>query len=150
MSVIKWDPFKNISTLQERINRLFDESFSQSHDTDGEEASICGWKPVADIYETEGMFIINVELPGLTKDNLEVEVQDNRLIIKGERPTDKNVSEECYFRRERCFGTFQRTFTLKEYINPDHVHAAFKDGVLTVKVTLPEPEKPKKVTVEVE
>lgn len=149
MSVIRWDPFKNINTLQERINRLFDDAFPRTA-TDQEDLSVCAWRPLVDIYETDDGVIIQADLPGVKKEDVSVEVKDNLLTIQGQRFIESAVEEERYYRRERSCGTFQRSFTLRSAVAPESIKASFKNGVLTVQVPKPEEEKPKKISVSID
>ncbi|MBT8358337.1 MAG: Hsp20/alpha crystallin family protein [Deltaproteobacteria bacterium] len=149
MTIVKWDPFRNVAALQDRINRMFDESFSSTDDID-DELSMCAWKPTVDIYETDEAIILKAELPGIKREDVSVEVKDNILTLSGERVEDKKVKEECYFRKERCCGTFSRTFNLQHRVQPDKIKAKFKDGILTIQVPKPEAEKPKQIKVNVE
>jgi len=149
MAIIRWDPFRNVATLQDRINRLFEDSFPRSRDID-EDISMCEWKPSVDIYETEEGIIIKAELPGVNKEDVSVEVKNNILTLKGERFVDKEIDEDKYYRRERCFGTFHRTFTLQNTVLPDKIKAKFRNGVLEIEVPKPEEEKPRQISVNVE
>ena len=149
MAIIRWDPFRNVATLQDRINRLFEDSFPRSRDID-EDISMCEWKPSVDIYETEEGIVIKAELPGVNKEDVSVEVKNNILILKGERFVDKEIDEDKYYRRERCFGTFHRTFTLQDTVLPDKIKAKFRNGVLEIEVPKPEEEKPRQISVNVE
>jgi HSP20 family protein len=149
MAIIRWDPFRNVATLQDRINRLFEDSFPRSRDID-EDISMCEWKPSVDIYETEEGIVIKAELPGVNKEDVSVEVKNNILTLKGERFVDKEIDEDKYYRRERCFGTFHRTFTLQDTVLPDKIKAKFRNGVLEIEVLKPEEEKPRQISVNVE
>jgi len=149
MAIIRWDPFRNVATLQDRINRLFEDSFPRSGDID-EDISMCEWKPSVDIYETEEGIVIKAELPGVNKEDVSVEVKNNILTLKGERFVDKEIDEDKYYRRERCFGTFHRTFTLQDTVLPDKIKAKFRNGVLEIEVPKPEEEKPRQISVNVE
>ncbi|OQX23338.1 MAG: molecular chaperone [Desulfobacteraceae bacterium IS3] len=149
MPIVKWDPLRNIAALQDRINKVFDETFRDG-DPPENSVSICAWRPAVDIYETENGIIIKAELPGVRKEDISVEVKDNILTLKGERIQEKEVIQEKYFRRERCFGTFHRSFTMQDVVNPDKIKAGFKDGVLEVEVPKPEAEKPKQIKVNIE
>jgi len=148
MTVVRWDPFRNVNALQDRINRMFEETFPM--EGKDEELSVCAWRPVVDIYESDKGIVIKADLPGVRKEDVAVEVKNNILSLKGERHTGEDVSEARYYRRERCFGTFMRSFTLRSAISPDKIKARFKEGVLTIEVPGPEEEKPKQVTVNVE
>lgn len=149
MAIVRWDPFRDVSTLQDRINRIFNESFGRSREFD-DEISLYDWKPPVDIYETGEGIVLKIELPGVKKDDVSVEVKDNVLTIKGERLLDPAIKDEHYYRKERSFGKFNRSFSLQELIKPDLIKASFKDGVLTVEVPRPEEEKPKQVTVNID
>jgi HSP20 family protein len=127
-----------VAILQDRINRLFSESFGQTRDLD-DDMRVCAWRPAVDIYEAENEIVLKAELPGITKEDVSVEVKDNALI-----------NEDKYYRREICFGTFERTFTLQDRIQPEQIKATFKDGILTVKIPRPQAETPKQITVDVE
>ena len=149
MALVKWDPFRDVAELQNRINRMFDESFGRSRESD-DELNLNAWRPTVDIYEAENGIVLAVELPGVGKENVAVEVKDDVLTLKGERLADPAISEESYYRRERLFGPFKRSFTLHQNIKPDQIKATFKDGILQVEIPRPVPEQPKQVTVNVE
>ncbi len=149
MALVKWDPFRDVAELQKRINRMFDDSFGPAKDREDERA-VCAWRPAVDIYETANGVMLAVELPGVIKKNVAVEVKDNTLTIKGERPARTDIKEENYYRQECSCGAFQRSFTLHHNIQPDLIKATFKDGMLEIEIPRPEEEQPKKVTVTVE
>lgn len=149
MTIVKWDPFRNVAALQDRINRIFDESFSRTADLD-DDISMSAWKPLVDIYETDEAIILKAELPGIKKNDVSVEVKDNVLTLKGARTEEKEIKEKNYYRKERAFGTFSRSFNLQHRIQPDKIKARFKDGVLKIEIPKPEEEKPKQITVKVE
>jgi HSP20 family protein len=149
MTLVRWDPFRNVAALQDRINRVFDDSIS--HFGDGQdELAACAWRPVVDIYETDDGIVIQAEIPGVRKEDLSVELKDNVLTLKGRRFAEQEVEPDRYLRRERCFGSFYRAFTLQETVPPDAIKARFRDGVLEVRVPRPERHKPRQVAVEVE
>jgi HSP20 family protein len=149
MAIVRWDPFQNLSTLQDRINRLFEESFPAAGARE-EDLNVCAWRPVVDIYDTGGAIVIKAELPGVSKENVSIEIKGNTLTLKGERAQDTEVEEESYYRRERCCGTFQRSFTLPDAVGAEHIKASFKDGVLKVEIAKPEQQRPKQITVDIE
>ena len=149
MAIVRWDPFRDVAALQDRINRIFNDSFGRSPDLD-DEVSLYDWRPPVDIYETSDGIVLKVELPGVNKDDVSVEVKDNVLTLKGERLLDPEIKDEHYYRKERSFGKFNRSFSLQEPIKPDLIKAGFKDGVLTVEVPRPEEEKPKQITVNID
>lgn len=97
MTIVRWDPFRNMTTLQDRINRVFDEAVNRSKDYD-DEVSKCDWRPIVDIYDSEKAIIINAELPGVTKDSITLDVKENILTLKGERrPEEETKFEEPFF-----------------------------------------------------
>jgi len=149
MALVKWDPFRDVAELQNRINRMFDDSFGPSGDQD-DEMNVCAWRPAVDIYETETGVVLAVELPGVGKENVAIEVKDNILTLKGERLAKPAIKKEAYYRLERCYGTFQRSFTLHHNIQPNLIKATFKDGMLEIEIPRPDEEQPKKITVNVE
>jgi len=150
MTLVRWDPFnRTMATLQGRINQMFEDSLGRSRDVEDELAT-CNWKPPVDIYEIADAFVLKAEVPGVARENVHVELKDNILTIKGERPAEAGVEEEQYYRKERCFGTFQRSFSLREMIKPESIKARFKEGVLEIEIPKAEREKPKQIKVEVE
>jgi HSP20 family protein len=149
MTIVRWDPFRNMTTLQDRINRIFDETASRSQDYDVE-VSQCDWRPVVDIYDSEKAIVINAELPGVTKDTITLDVKENILTLKGERKSDEEVRKENYYRMERCFGTFERAFTLPSTVDPAKITANFKDGILKIEIPKAEEKKPKQITINVD
>jgi HSP20 family protein len=138
-----------VAALQDRINRIFSESFGSSRELD-DDGGLYDWRPPVDIYETAEGFILKVELAGVEKEDVSVEVKENVLTLNGERLLDPEVKDEQYYRKERTFGKFQRSFTLQESVKPDQVKASFKNGVLTIVVPRPPKEQAKQVTVKID
>ena len=149
MTIVRWEPFRGVAALQDRINRAFEDAFPQTRETD-DEIAMCSWRPAVDIHKTEDGIVVQADLPGVKKEDVSVEVKENILIIRGERKTDESIKDENYFRRERCFGSFSRSFTLNDAIHPDKISAKFKDGVLKITIPKPKKTKSKQVTVNVE
>lgn len=149
MAIIKWEPYGPVTALQDRINRLFEDAFPRYGDKD-DELSQCAWRPVVDIYESEKGLIVLVELPGVSKEEVSVEVKEKVLTVKGERKPEEHVSLDSYYRRERCFGTFQRSFVLDNPVNPERISARFKDGVLKISIAKAEKERPKQISVNID
>jgi len=114
-----------------------------------EEISQGPWVPPVDIYETEDSLVFRAELPGVTKEDITVEVKDNTLTLKGDKRFEKDVKEENYHRVERAYGAFQRAFTLPGMVEQDKVKAKFKDGILEIVLPKAEKAKPKQVKVEI-
>jgi HSP20 family protein len=149
MTIVRWDPFRDVAELQNRINRMFDESFGRSVNQ-GDETGLRAWRPAVDIYETEDGIAIDVELPGIGKEDVAVEIKDDVLTLKGERPVNPRIKEDDYYRRERLYGPFKRSFSLHQNIQPALIKATFKDGILRIEIPHPAENKPKQVTVNVE
>lgn len=146
MALVRRDPRGNLSSLQDRINRLFWEAFPEPR-LGEDEVSLDTWYPSVDIHETDGVIIVQAELPGLTKENIEIEVKENILTIKGERIEEKEIKEENYHRHERRSGRFHRSFTLPAVIDPGKVVASYKAGVLEVKIPRLDEHKPQQIDI---
>lgn len=149
MAIAKWDPFKELTTIQDRINRLFDENIGRVRFPDIELAA-GSWHPAVDIFETKDNVVLKAELPGVEKKDFSIEVKDNLLTLKGERKFEKETREENYYRMERAYGSFSRSFTLPTTVDKDKVKAKFKDGVLEVTIPKTEAAKPKQINVDTE
>jgi len=145
MATIKWDPFATLPTLQDRINRIFEEAFPVSKD-DGA-PSMCDWRPPVDTYEEGDTIVITAELPGVNKKNISIDVKDNTISISGERTLEENISDKKYFRRERCHGKFFRAFSLPETADPNRIEAVFKGGVLKILIRRSVATETKKVEI---
>lgn len=149
MALVRWDPFRDIITLRERMDKLFEDSLTRFRAPE-EETVPTFWSPAVDIYETDENIVLKAELPGIERKEVSVEVKDNTLILKGERKREKEVTEENYHRIERSYGSFMRSFTIPVSVRQEQVKAKFKDGVLEVTLPKAEVSKPKQVKVEVE
>jgi HSP20 family protein len=146
MALIRWDPFRDLLSLQDRMNRLFEESMTSNKVF--EEALTTGvWSPVVDIYETDTSVILKAELPGMTKDDIAIEINENNLVLKGERKFQKDIKEESYHRIERSYGAFSRSFTLPDTVDRDKVSASFKEGILEITIPKIEGAKPKQIEI---
>jgi HSP20 family protein len=151
MAIVRWEPFRDLVSLQDRMNRLFDESFRGVSRGAGEEDWALGgsWAPAVDIFEHEGNIVLKAELPGVDSKDVDVRVENNVLTLRGERKFDSEVKKESYHRVERAYGTFSRSFTLPTVVDTDKIKAEFKEGVL--RLTLPQREeaKPKQIAISV-
>ncbi len=149
MAIVRWlDPFRDLSSIQERMNQIFEDALSRSRGRD-EGLRTGMWTPAVDIYENNDSVVVKAELPGVEKDQISVEVKDGILTMRGERKFEKEVKEESYHRIERSYGSFQRSFSLPVSVNQDKVTARFQDGVLEVKLPKKEQAKPKQIQVDV-
>lgn len=146
MELVRWNPTKDLFSLHNRFNRFFDDMFYPSRFA-ADEASMWSWHPVMDVYEDDGHVVIKAELPGIDKKDISVDVKGRILTLKGERSAENEVKEDNYYRRERSFGRFERSFTLPDDVDPDKIEAEYKDGVLKLKVPKPETKKPRQITI---
>ena len=140
MSLVKWDPFREFNMMNDRLGYFF----GRAPDVP---ASTTAWNPSVDIFENDNEIVFKAELPGLNAKDIEVKLENNVLMLKGERRFEKETKEENYHRIEREYGTFSRSFALPTAVNADKVSAEYKDGIL--KVTLPKKEeiKPKPIKI---
>ncbi|MDF1524876.1 MAG: Hsp20/alpha crystallin family protein [bacterium] len=145
MAATTRSPFRELMALQDRMNRIFDSS-AHSEGTD-EEMEAAGWTPAVDIYETTDAILVNVEAPGMSRDQFTVEVKDDVLTLKGERPFEKDVSREHCHRIERAYGRFRRSFVLGVSIRTDMITAAYMGGVLEVVLPKVEESKARKIEI---
>lgn len=141
----QWNPLQDLMILQDRMNRLFEDATQRRVNTDaGAEFERADWNPAADIYETESGFSIAIDLPGITRDAVEIDVDDNRLIVKGTR-----LVEESKHRSERPRGKFLRTFTIPGTVDKTGIGADYRDGVLHIRLPKRAEQKAQKITIKV-
>ena len=140
-----WDPFANLADIREEMNRLFEDSFRRIGHPDIEGAFI----PAMDVVEEKDGYLVRADLPGLTKDDVNVSLQDNYLTIKGDRKHEVETKDANYYRHERVSGSFTRTIELPTSVDAKRIDAHFKDGVLAVHLPKTEEAKPKQIEVKV-
>ena len=146
MAIVKVDPFREISAMQDRMARLFGDAYVRDEDT----AFRGSWAPVVDIFETERHdLVIKAEVPGMTREDIEVTVENSTLVLKGTKRFDADIKEENYRRIERTYGTFNRSFSLPNTVDATKVSAEYKNGVLTVKLPFREEARPRTINVDV-
>jgi HSP20 family protein len=145
MAIIRWNPFNDLQQLQHEMNRLFDGT-SRSWQPD-EPTSATSWSPLADVLETEGNFVMKVELPGVDPDKVDVRLENNVLTVRGERSVDKEYKKESWLRMERPYGTFSRSFSMPGTIDEGKIKAEFKHGVLSIVLPKKEQAKPKQIAI---
>lgn len=148
MTLVKWDPFKEISRMQERMDRLFGDYFWKP--TFLERELTGEWLPAADIYEDADSVIIKAELPGMDMKDIDVKIENNTLKIRGERKLEKEDKRDNYHRIERYYGTFSRSFSLPSTVDQEKVKATYDRGVLEIVFPKKEETKPKQIKVEVQ
>ena len=147
MNIVRFDPFRDVAALQDRVNRLFADAYRRDNDdlmTRG------AWVPPVDIYETGNHeLVLMAELPEVPREDIALRVENNTLTISGQRKLDGEVKEEQYHRIERTYGSFSRSFTLPPTVDTGAIGADYKNGVLTVRLPLREEAKPKQIQVQV-
>ena len=145
MAIIRWDPFRDMVTLREKMNRLFEDVFtSRSED---KEFTTSSWAPAVDIFETENELVMSAEIPGVDEKDIEIKIEDNTLSLKGERKFEKETKEENYHRIERSYGSFYRAFTLPNSIDPEKIQAEHENGILRITMPKRQELKPRKVKI---
>ena len=150
MAIVRWlDPFRDLSSIQERMNQIFEDALARRSRGREEGLRTGMWTPAVDIYENSDFVVVKAELPGVEKNQISVEVKDGILSLRGERKFEKEVKEESFHRIERSYGSFQRSFSLPVSVDQDQVTARFEDGVLEVKLPKKEKAKPKQIQVDV-
>jgi len=143
----RWEPVRELASLQERMNRLFNDSFSPV--TSQESLSAGSFVPPVDVYEDEQGIRLKVEVPGIDEKDIDIRLENNLLTVRGERKLERETKEENYHRIERSYGSFTRSFTLPNSVNPEEVKAAYAKGVLTVHLGKRAEARPKQIKVNV-
>ena len=151
MAIVRWEPFRDLVSIQGRLNHLFDEAFrgATRPSGDGEEWSLGSWAPAVDIFEQDGHIVLKAELPGVDPKDVEVRVENNVLTLRGERKLDDEVQKENYHRVERAYGSFSRSFTLPTVVDTEKIKAEYRDGVLRVSLPKREEARPKQISISV-
>src|SRR5215471_2752363 len=144
-TIARWEPFRGVATLQDQINRLFNDTFERT----GDQSNLSAWAPAVDIYENEHELVAKADLPEVDPKDLDIRVENHLLTIRGERKFEKKVNEENYLRVERSFGSFARSFTLANTVNSEAIKADYQNGVLTLTIPKREEAKPKQIKVNV-
>ena len=145
MAITRWDPFRDITTLQDRVNRLFGDSLARW--SGPEEGTYGAWMPPVEIFEKEDNLVLRAELPGIAQKDIELHVENGTLTLRGEKRRDKEVKEDHLHRGERYYGAFMRTFSLPTSVDADRIRASYKDGVLEVILPKAETAKPKRIEI---
>lgn len=142
--ITRWDPFREMTTLQDRMNRLFSDQFgAMTHD----EALTGAFVPPVDVYEDENSIQVRLEVPGIDEKDIDIRLENNLLTIRGERKFEKDEKEENFHRVERRYGSFTRSFTLPSTVNPEDVQADYDKGVLKIRLAKRAEAKPKQIKV---
>ena len=144
MALVRWDPSREVDSLQSEVNRLFDTFFG---DSPANGAALRRWVPAMDLVETEDELVLRADLPGLDSDDVNIEVKDGALTVSGERKTEHEERTDGFYRVERAFGTFSRSMSLPQGIDADRIAATFEKGVLEVRIPKPAERKPHRVQI---
>jgi len=146
MAVVRWEPFREMSTLQNEMNRLFNTVFdTPAQNSAG--STLRRWMPAMDLVETEDSFVLRADLPGMKEDDVKIEFEDGTLTVSGERKAEHETKNEGYYRVERAFGSFSRSLTLPQGVDAEAVTANFENGVLEVRIPKPEERKPRRIEI---
>ena len=147
MALVSSMPMHHFTALQGQMNQLFNHFFRGGN---GEETGwgVSTWMPPVDLYEAPETFVLTAELPGVRKEDIQLEVHDRTLTLRAERQQETEVKDEHYHRRERAYGSFQRVFALPTSVDAEKVHASFKDGILELQLPKYETAKPRRIAVQ--
>ena len=142
-TLVRWEPFREIATLQNDMSRLMNSVLSGN----GETTSTRTWVPAVDVWETDRELVYAFDLPGIPEDKISIEFEDGALIVSAERERAQETNDENFYRFERRFGSFSRTVGLPQGVTEESINADYKDGVLEVHVAKPEQPKPKRIEI---
>ena len=145
MAAFRWDPFRELAGLQERLDRMFRDIDRTRVQQDFISSQ---WTPPVDIFEAEDIFVIKMEIPEVNKETIDIRMEEGSLIITGERKLEQDTESEQYLRMERGYGTFTRSFTLTKTIDASGIKASVKDGILRIELPKREEVKPKQIVIE--
>ena len=152
MTLVKWNPARELLNVEREFNKLFNtfnSRFGFDDSSMNEDLENAVWSPLTDISENKDQYILKMDLPGVSKENLKLNFHDGELIISGERKQEKEDKDSKYHRIERTYGRYYRSFTLPQTIQADKINAEFKDGQLTITVPKSEEAKPKELEIKV-
>jgi HSP20 family protein len=142
---VKWEPFRDLMAMQDRMTRLFDETLSRIWKEEGIHRG--AWSPPVDILERGSELIVKIDLPEMTQSEIDIKVEENTLVIQGERKFIKETPDENYVQIERPYGNFQRHFTISKIIDQNGIKASYKDGVLRIVLPKKRDVKPQQITI---
>jgi HSP20 family protein len=143
----RWEPIRELATLQDRMNRLFNDSLSPV--TSRESLSAGSFVPPVDVYEDEQGIRLKMEVPGIDEKDIDIQLENSLLTVRGERKMESETKEENYHRIERNYGSFTRSFALPNTVNPDDIKAAYAKGVLTISLGKRAEARPKQIKVNI-
>jgi len=146
MTIVRWEPLRELNSLQSEMNRLFNTVFDTPSNGSGGNV-LRRWMPAMDLVESGDHFVLRADLPGMSEDDVNIEFEDGTLTVSGERKAEHESKNEGYYRVERAFGAFSRSLTLPQGIDPEAVTANFENGVLEIRVPKPEERKPRRIEI---
>jgi HSP20 family protein len=150
MAINRFDPFRDLAILQDRMNRFFNDANQGALVRREEDVLSRGtWMPAVDVYEQESELVLKAELPGLKREEIDVTVENSTLTIKGERKLEQEIKQDNVHRVERAFGSFSRSFSLAPKVDASKISADYKDGVLTLRLPFREDAKPRTIKIDV-
>src|SRR6185295_3351371 len=132
MAIVRWEPLRELTTLQNEMNRLFGTVFDTPAQPNG--GTLRRWMPAMDLLETDSHFVLRADLPGMSEEDVNIEVEERVLTVSGERKAEHTERKDSYQRIERAFGSFSRSLTLPDGVDPEAVSASFDRGVLEVQI----------------
>jgi HSP20 family protein len=145
MALVRWEPMRELNTLQTEMNRLFNTFFDEG--TGNDRGAARRWAPAVDLFEREDSLVLKADLPGMREEDVQIEMRDNVLTISGERQADFEDKQNGYYRVERAFGTFSRSLSLPDGVDADRIAASFDSGVLEITIPKPEARKPRRIEI---
>jgi HSP20 family protein len=145
MTIVRWEPLRELGSLQTEMNRLFNTVFDTP--TAGNGGAMRRWMPAMDLIETDEHFVLRADLPGMDEDDIKIELEDGTLTVSGERKAEHESKHEGYYRVERAFGGFSRSLALPKGVDPENVNASFDRGVLEVRIPKPAERKPRRIEI---
>ena len=144
MALVRWDPTREVDTPQSEVNRLFDAFFGGGP---GDGGAMRRWVPAMDLLETDNHLVLRADLPGLDREDVNVEIKDGVLTVSGERKAEREERGKDFYRAERAFGSFSRSLSLPENVDADKISAEFDKGVLEIRIPKPEERKPQRIQI---
>ena len=141
MALVRWEPLRELAALQNEMSRFMGSAFGEGN---GQQRA---WVPAVDVWETDKEVVYAFDIPGISEDEISIELEDNSLTVSGERERTKEISDERFYRFERRFGSFSRTIGLPQNVSEDQIKADYEDGVLEVRVAKPETPKPRRIQI---
>jgi HSP20 family protein len=145
MTIVRWEPLRELGSLQNEMNRLFNTVFDAPAPGNG--GAMRRWMPAMDLIETGEHFVLRADLPGMDQDDIQIELEDGTLTLSGERKAEHDSKNEGFYRVERAFGAFSRSLSLPKGVDPEGVSASFDRGVLEVRIPKPEERKPRRIEI---